>query len=69
MQFYFQDEVWERKMTLILALDPTRFLQVSRSHGKYVFQKFIKRPTIPEAELKQYAQNNMFGIINALGAL
>ena len=56
-------------MTLLLGLNPVRFSQVYRIHIKGVFHEFFKLPTIVEIESKQYARANMFGIINALGAL
>ena len=68
-QFYFQDEVQECSMTLILCLNPTRFFHVTRSQVKYIFHEFVKRPTTPEIDLKQYVSADILGIINTLGTL
>ena len=67
MQFYFQDEVREHTIMLLLGLDPAKFPRVSRSHIECVFHDFVKRSTIPEVDSKQYEHTNMFGIINSLG--
>ena len=56
-------------MKLFLGLGPVIFPQLSRSTVKFFFQEFVKRPTIPEVEWKQYAGMNLFGIINAFGTL
>ena len=56
-------------MTLLIGVDPASFPQVSQSRVKYVFDEFIKHPTIPAVKCKQYAHANMLVIINALGAL
>ena len=56
-------------MSLILALGPARFLQVSRGRGVHVVHEFIKRATITAVESKFYLCANMFGVINGLGAL
>ena len=56
-------------MTLLLGLNHVIISQVYRIHIKIVFHEFFKLPTIVEIESKQYARANMFGIINALGAL
>ena len=67
-QFTFQDKVQERSMMLLLRLNPMRFSQVSHSRIIGVFHDFIKRLTIPEIQLKQYALANFLRIISALGA-
>ena len=67
-QFFFQYEVLERRVALLLVLHPASLTQISRRRVKCVFHKFVKHPTIPVVKLKQYFRANMFGIINALGA-
>ena len=56
-------------MTLLPGLNITSFPRVSHSCIKCIFKKFVKRSTILEIELKQYARTIMLEIINALGAL
>ena len=55
-------------MTFLLRLNPTSFSQVAYSQIIRVFHEFVKLPTIPEIESKQYALANLRGIIYALGA-
>ena len=66
-QFYFQDQVQECMMTLLLTLDPTRFPQESCSHVKCVFHEFAKHTTIPAVKYKLYSRATMFSINNGLG--
>ena len=56
-------------MTLLLALGPERFIQVSRSYSVRVVQEFVKYATIPEVKSKLDLRSNMFGVMNGLGAL
>ena len=68
-QFSFQGKVRERSMMFILRLIFVKFSGLSHSGIICVFHKLVKRPTVPEIELKQYALSNLRGIINALYAL
>ena len=43
--------------------------EVSHSGIVRVFHEFVKHPTITEIESKQYVLDNLFVIINTLGAL
>ena len=54
-------------MTLPLALVPTNFSQVLRSHGLRDVNDFVERATIPEVKLKLDLRANIFGVVNGLG--
>ena len=56
-------------MTLLLALDPSVFPQVSRGRSVRVVHKLIRYATIPEVELKPDLCANMFDVVNGLGTL
>ena len=56
-------------MTLLLCLTPANFSKVSHCEIVRVFHELVKRPTMTEIELKQYALSNLRGIINALCVL
>ena len=68
-QLSFQDVFWERSMTLLLRLIPTRFSEVSYFGIIRVFHEFIKHPRIPAIESKKYVRSNLRKIINGLGEL
>ena len=54
-QFFFQYEVQERSMKLLLRLILTSFSEVSHRGIVHVFHNLVKHPTIPATQSKQYA--------------